>query len=283
MSDYVVLDFMSLVHPFSYKLAELPPDSIPYFCDQWVMYFANPYLYTPIHNPIGFEPFTALPVLAVDSKNDRGKYWRHDFLSTYKTGRKPKSGLLIQVRDQLLATWVQYGLPTLSAYGFEADDWAGAMVQFTNPDDRIAMVSVDSDWAQLVSDRCIWLDVFPPSRRRKDPTQQKSVLGEAEVLERFNNQTKYRRTRLLTKPYDLVDHKHEFGDWESDRIPGGRSVDCGIIDLLQPLIYPPMVEDKIAGVMAGNRISVPAPKNTRHFSYGVPQWINDEYSQVGDL
>jgi len=277
MANIVALDFLSLVHPFTYKLKELPPSDIPDFCGQWVRYFANPHLYTPHKNPIGFDIWGALPVLCVDAKNKKKKYWRHDLLPTYKTGRKPKSELLLQVRDLLLNEWFQLGLPSLMEDGFEADDWAGALVRYTQPEDKIAMVSVDSDWAQLVSDRVMWLDVYPPSGRTGE-SQKKSVLGVDQVLERFNNQAKHIKTRLLTHPYDLVDHKHEFGDWASDKIPAGRTVDVGIIDLLKPCIEPENCRVKVTNALNTIYTQVPTPQIKGHMHYGVPSWVNDEYS-----
>lgn len=279
--NIVALDFLSLVHPFTYKLKELPPDAIPDFCGQWVRYFANPHLYCPNNNPIDFNIWGALPVLCVDAKNKRGQYWRHDYLPTYKTGRRPKSELLLQVRDLLLDEWIQLGLPCLREAGFEADDWAGALVKHTPPDTKIALVSVDSDWAQLVSDRVMWMDVYPPSGR-KGESQKKSVLGVDQVLERFNNQTKHIKTRLLTHPYDLVDHKHEFGDWASDKIPAGRLVDVGIIDLLNPCIEPENCPGKVANAVSTIYTQVPPPKIKGHMHYGVPSWLNDEYSGGGE-
>lgn len=278
--DHVALDFMSLVHPFASKLGELGPRMIPVFSQQWVYYFGNPHLYIPTKNPIDLDPFNTKPVLLVDSKL-KGKYWRHDYHPEYKTGRSPKSALLLQVRDLMLNYWIDQGLPVLSQDGFEADDWAGAMVKYTNPDTKIAMVSVDSDWAQLVSDRVMWLDVFPPSRR-KESHQKKSVLGTDEVLERFNNQSTFKKTRLLTVPYDLVYHKHEFGD-RSDRIPAGRLVPKGIIDLLNPIVEPDNAKTIIQRLGDNSTgVQVQLPKLDQHHTYAVPSWINDEYSQVGN-
>lgn len=279
--DYVALDFMSLVHPFAAKMGELEAQMIPMFSNQWVHYFGNPHIYAPTKNPINFNPFDAKPILLVDSKL-KGKYWRHDYHTDYKTGRSPKSSLLLQIRDLLLNYWVEQGLQVLAQDGFEADDWAGALVKYSNPEDKIALVSVDSDWAQLVSDRVMWLDVFPPSRR-KELHQKKSVLGSMEVLERFNNQRAFQRTRLLRDPFDMVDYKHEFGD-KSDRIPPGRLVPIGIIDLLHPLREPDQVRGIIRGLgEAGMQTPIAPPKFDQHHMYAVPSWINDEYSQVGEI
>ena len=277
--DYVALDFMSQVHPFAAKVSEFDPKMIPVFSQQWVYYFGNPYIYTPTKNPIGLDPFTAKPLLLVDSKL-KGKYWRHEFHPEYKTGRSPKSALLMQVRDLLLNCWIDQGLPVLSEDGFEADDWAGALVKYTKPEDKIALVSVDSDWAQLVSNRVIWLDVFPPSRR-KELHQKKSVLGIDEVLERFNNQAAFKKNRLLKEPTDLVDYKHEFGD-KSDRIPPGRLVPKGIIDLINPTREPGQAREIIEGLgESALSVQIKLPKLDQHHFYAVPSWINDEYSQVG--
>jgi len=279
--DYVALDFMSLVHPFAAKMGELEPQMIPVFSRQWVHYFGNPHAYTPTKNPIDFNPFDAKPILLVDSKL-KGKYWRHDHHPGYKTGRSPKSALLMQVRDLLLNYWIDQGLQVFVQDGFEADDWAGALVKYTKTENKIALVSVDSDWAQLVSDRVMWLDVFPPSRR-KELHQKKSVLGSMEVLERFNNQATFKKTRLLKDPFDMVDYKHEFGD-KSDRIPPGRLVPIGIIDLLHPLREPDQAKEIIEGLgKFGIHTPIAPPKLDQHHMYAVPCWVNDEYSQVGGL
>ena len=269
----VALDFMSLVHPLTYKIENIPDTSmIPYLLDKWVQFFANPILYTPISNPVGFSPFEARPILCLDLKNDKGKYWRHRYLSTYKTGRRAKSPLLCQVRDTLLQNWVEAGLPTLGEPGFEADDWAGALVRHSGPDTKIALVTVDSDWAMLVGSDVMWLDVYPPERRN-GVTQKKSVLGADEVLERFNNQKSFQRTRLITNPYDLADHKHQFGD-KSDRIPEGRVVDPGVIDLKNPCQEPTDVANKIRSVLDWQypKLSIPY---LNHYHFGIPSWVND--------
>lgn len=274
----VVLDFLSLVHPFAHQISEIPQiiGDLNLLCHNWVSYFSNPYLYTPLTNPVDLDPSKARPILCVDIKSNKNKYWRHKYLPQYKTGRRTKSSLVIQLRDQLLTEWLAAGLPVLMEPSFEADDWAGALTNSPQTKDaKIALVSVDSDWAQLVNDRVMWMDVFPPSRRRGE-SQTKSVLGVSGVLERFNNQERFKKTRLITSPFDLVDHKHEFGD-TSDRIPPGRVVDIGLIDLTNPKQTIPNVEERIRVALNEPYQMLLPNKVSSHCLFGVPSWLGDIY------
>jgi hypothetical protein len=267
---------MSLIHPFTASLTRVNPKKVNSVIDGWVSFFANPICYVPINNPIDFDPWDSLPILLVDQKDDSDRYWRHTYFSSYKTGRPEKSAFLKIVRDRVLDKWKKNELPYLSESGFEADDWAGALVKYTGPCDKISLVSVDSDWAQLVSDRVMWLDVYPPSLRT-GWHQKQSVLGVSDVLDRFNNKEIHKRTFLLDRPSDLVRHKHIYGD-KSDRIPGGCVVPIGIIDLEKPVEEPTGADGRVKLVLQHPYNPPPINPYASHIMFGVPDWLGGNNS-----
>ena len=271
--DFVLLDAMSLIHTLTNQLQQLPDQKMRLkVCDAWVTYFASPYLYIPAENPIGMDTQRVLPVLCIDQKDSGGHYWRHRHYSGYKTGRPAKAPLLLSTRDYLYDLWTKADLPYLVQDGFEADDHVGQWVKGMMPGEKVAMVSVDSDWAQLVGPNVMWLDTFPPSRRTGE-SQKCNVLGHDEVLTRFNTQRAFSK-HLLSNPYDLVEHKWVFGD-RSDSLPGNKSVDRGIIDLLAPLESPdPMRADGYRCVPLSKVWSFPPlPHAATHYAFGVPDWM----------
>lgn len=277
MRDYMLLDGMSLVYPFASKIESLPMVTQRKAIEDWVGYFSRPWLYTPEVNPIRLDPWDCLPILCMDLKYPgtletptslRNKYWRHTYFKGYKSGRKEKTPGLITTRSLIIACWQSYGLPYLSQPGFEADDFAGAWVQTMGTDERVGLVSIDGDWAQLVTEQVMWMDVFPPSRRSR-VSQKKSVLGPLDVLERFNDQKEYQKYPI-TCPGDIVNHKHRFGD-PSDKIPKDHYVPIGIIDLMNPLHTPEM--DAVLSIRGGAVPDIlPPVSRSAHFMFGVPDW-----------
>lgn len=277
--SFVLLDAMSLIHTFVNQLEKLPSQPVRLkACNAWVTYFASPHLYIPDKNPIGMGTEQVLPILCVDQKTEAGKYWRHKHLPSYKTGRAAKSPLLLSTRDYLYKVWAKNNLPILAESGFEADDFAGQWVKSMRPGEKVAMVSVDSDWAQLVSQDVMWLDTFPPSRRTGD-SQKCNVLGPDEVLTRFNSQRAFLGCPL-SKPADLVKHKWVNGD-RSDNIPGNQSVGRGIIDLLTPLESPdPSAIEKYRTMPISQVWSLPPlPHAATHYAFGVPDWMGRDGDQ----
>lgn len=274
-SNFMILDGMSLVYPFSAKIQDLPIRIQRGAIRDWVSYFSRPWLYLSVNNPVGLDPYDCLPVLTMDLKYPKDhpslpdKYWRHGYHKGYKSGRREKTPGLITTRQLIVEAWNSFGLPYLSQPGFEADDFAGAWVRTMEPGEKVGLVSIDGDWSQLVSDRVIWLDVFPPSRR-SGPTQKESVLGFYEVLTRFNNQKEF-QSCTLTQPHDIVDHKHRLGD-KSDGIPKGRAVPIGIIDLKSPLESPDL--DRVMQVRKFGQVclgQLPLSESS-HYDFGVPDW-----------
>ena len=269
MKNFVVIDLMpcmfALVNAVERANSVGEGDVTKLLVDSWVRFFANPPLYCPIHR---FDPYDASPILVTDSKV-AGRYWRHRYHTTYKSGRSSKSQLLTNITRLVTEGWVAHDLPLLREDGFEADDFAGAIVRSLSPTDRCLLVTVDGDWAQLVSNRVGWLDTYPPSKR-KGESQKRSVLFADEVLERFNNQKAFIRNGGITSPSDIARYKWEYGD-SSDSIPPGRLAPLGIIDLLDPLESPDMSAVREVMDRGVNRVSYPAI--TSPYMFGLPTWV----------
>jgi hypothetical protein len=124
----------------------------------------------------------------------------------------------------------------LQAPGFEADDWAGEVSRALGTNDRLFMVTVDTDWGQLINDRVIWLDTYC-STQRKNP-DQKSLVLDAELLVRRINAYRDNESFQIEHPRELVDLKWTLGD-RSDKIPAGNLPGLReIIDLYNPGKYP---------------------------------------------
>ncbi len=102
------------------------------------------------------EPRPSHVAIALDSL---GRTWRHDVLATYKAGREPKPAEFYQVSERALELAELWGVPLLSAEGFEADDVIAAAVdQARDADLATAIVSPDKDLMQLVSDDVLTWD-----------------------------------------------------------------------------------------------------------------------------
>lgn len=266
--NYVFIDLMTCIHQLTFSIQE--SERLELVLD-FIPFIARPYLYIYPENPIGMETIGVTVVGLLDMKNENEQYWRHQLFPKYKSGRAEKTALLRFVRDSVLKSWRKFDLPLVSQVGFEADDWVGYLVSQMQPEDRAAMITVDGDWAQLVSERVMWLDTFP-TQKRTGESQKCPVLGVKEVIARINGHKDYRNmhsSKHIKKPSDIVDLKWEFGD-SSDRIPKGRVVDRGIIDLVNPTLKipnPPLLSD----------FQMPKPPTLSNVGmkcsdFGLPDW-----------
>lgn len=234
MNTFLLLDLMSLIHPLvnSFEGAQGTEKRSTWedkILPMWIRHILSCELWLPK----GAGSVT--PVFLVDQKNAAEKYWRHHYFARYKGGRKSHSDILKIAKGRAIELAQEAGVSIFMQPGFEADDFAGEFVRALGRDDRVLMMSVDSDWGQLISDRAIWLDTFC-TKPRKHPDQISRVLDVRTIIKRHNSYKKNQRY-LISNPRDVVEAKWILGD-ESDKIPAGRAVPRGIIDLINPLEYP---------------------------------------------
>jgi 5'-3' exonuclease len=168
--------------------------------------------------------------------------------------------------DAVIGRWIDCGFTVFQQPEFEADDFAGTLVRSLGTDDRALLITVDSDWGQLVSDRVIWLDTYCATVR-SHTDQKPSVLDIPQVIRRWNSYDK-NSIDPISNPRDIVDRKHVYGD-PADAIPGDQRVPIGIIDLLNPIEYTDDID--LNAIRSGNcRYAVnPLPS----YCYGVRSWL----------
>lgn len=234
MDTYLLVDLMSLIHPLVNSFESTKgAEKLSTWQDKILPLWTKHILSCELWLPEGSGSVT--PIFLVDQKDAKNKYWRHQYHPKYKSGRKSHSDLLKIAKARAIELAEEAGVTILSQQGFEADDFAGEVVRATGRYDRLLMLSVDSDWGQLVSDRAIWLDTYC-AKSRKHPDQISRVLDVKTVIKRHNSYEKH-KGYPISNPRDIVEAKWILGD-ESDRIPPGRVVPRGIIDLITPLEYP---------------------------------------------
>lgn len=149
-----------------------------------------------------------------------GATFRHRKYAMYKANRPPKPDDLHAQLEMMDEAVKAFGMPYLACKGVEADDiiatlatrWVAAGL-----DRRCTIVSIDKDFAQLVTDR-IW--IYDPKNAEWIRPQQ--------VVEKFG-----------VKPSQMIHFQALAGD-DSDNIPGVRDVgpvaaarllnECGDLD-----------------------------------------------------
>jgi hypothetical protein len=236
----------------------------------------RPHLYLPNLYPF---PSKIVPVLLWDCKKpddrhpDKQTYWRHDYLPSYKGKRKARSTAVSTLAEQVKHYWNLAGMLSYGEDGFEADDWAGLIVKTRPENGRVILVTLDSDWGQLISDRVHWVDVFSRSKMRNngaDPSQTMNLLGPTEFIEKINNH-KSMGSWPISQPSDLVDNKWALGD-DADRIPRGSVEGLrGIIDLTHPIVEIPGSNIDVWSV----DWSPPTPGRVGQFACGTMVGIPD--------
>lgn len=236
----VIIDHMSLIHPFVHSRFQGENDAI-----NWVNFFRTPANYLP-DNPLA-SPFDFQTVLVSDQKTSESvlgigesvtnnKYWRHQYHQAYKSGRKPTNNLLSLAKQLTARYWVESGGQLLAQPGFEADDFA-AYICSEYPTVPKFLMTVDSDWAGLVRDESegqaavMWLDTYAGKYVNKS---RLNMLDSQRVLDRFNNHRDFQGQYFLEQPSDIYPAKWMLGD-KSDNIPAHQSVPFGIIDLINPM------------------------------------------------
>lgn len=144
----------------------------------------------------------------------------------YKGGRSEKTATWRSVADIGLSYITKKSpFPYLSLDGFEADDFAGAIVaaklsgEYEVLRDReVFLYTIDRDWLQLVGDGTLWCNTA-----RWEPR----IRGVEETI--IDVKKKERVT--IKHPREIVDAKAKKGD-KSDNLPAGTPRE--VIDLLNP-------------------------------------------------
>ncbi|HSD85135.1 MAG TPA: DNA polymerase I [Anaerolineae bacterium] len=147
---------------------------------------------------------------------DKGRTFRDDKFADYKATRAKMPDELTPQIDRIMQLVKAFGLPAITAEGYEADDILGTLAKRAARDRLEAIiVTGDSDAFQLIGPR---IKVFTSGRMY----QETILYDEALIKERFG----------LTPP-QLIDFKALKGD-TSDNIPGVKGIgEKGATQLLQ--------------------------------------------------
>ena len=237
---FVAIDLMSCVHPYqnAHPTASFSQISNT-LAPEWVRFHLQPELWIP-SGWVASGVKKIVPILLVDEKM-KGVYWRHRYHAKYKSGRKAHPDSIGALRDAIIHQWKMAGGAIETQPEFEADDFAGDLCRSLGSNERALLISVDSDWAQLVSDRVVWLDTYA-AKERKHRDQRPAVLDIQQVIKRWNSYPDHGLPETsITNPREIAQVKHLIGD-RSDAIPGGGIVPFGIIDLYYPTYRPTPVD-----------------------------------------
>jgi 5'-3' exonuclease len=177
------------------------------------------------YNRLSWLPNLTEPAKIIWVKDSK-PYWRKEIFPAYKSKRAPQPD-----KDWFIKRFVSEVNP-IGFDGYEADDVAAAIVKL-NPDKRIILGTIDSDWIQMVDERVIWccLTGFLPQYR---DIADGLAWFRAKLLEESK-----KRQRILLEEYgvdgsdlrQIVDWKVVCGD-KSDNLPPGS--DRCLIDLFNP-------------------------------------------------
>ena len=179
-----------------------------------------------------FVDCTEASVIVVD---DCKPYWRTELFPEYKGGRKEKSDRFYSVADIGLsyitspkAKWLY-----LVKQGYEADDWAGAIVAAKRAaqaavrhcelgitkvsakdlfvaERPIVLWTVDTDWLQLAGEGVYWANTGPWEPRLRYVKETVAYAKKSRTLAKQD----------IVHPHQIVDVKMKFGD-KSDNLPPG--------------------------------------------------------------
>src|SRR5512139_305502 len=147
---------------------------------------------------------------------DKGRTFRDDKFADYKATRAKMPDELVPQIERIMQLVQAFGIPAITADGYEADDILGTLAKRAARDDIDAIVVTgDSDAFQLIEPN---IKVFTSGRMYQDTV----LYDEALIRERFS----------LT-PAQLIDFKALKGD-TSDNVPGVKGIgEKGATQLLQ--------------------------------------------------
>jgi DNA polymerase-1 len=140
------------------------------------------------------------PTHMVVAKESGGKTFRHELYDGYKSNRSTKPiDLDPQIQDLMKMIEV-FGIPMVSAQGFEADDVIGTLARrFASPECHVYIASGDKDFMQLVG---------PDISLLRFTNFGQQLVGRDEVM-----------AKLGVGPEQVVDYLALMGD-ASDAVPG---------------------------------------------------------------
>jgi len=137
---------------------------------------------------------------------DKGRTFRDDMYAEYKGTRAKMPDELVPQIDRIMQLVQAFGLPAITAEGFEADDILGTLAKRAARDGLEAIiVTGDSDAFQLIEPN---IKVFTSGRQWQDT----SLVDVATVKERYG-----------MEPQQLIDFKALKGD-TSDNVPGVKGI-----------------------------------------------------------
>jgi DNA polymerase I len=137
---------------------------------------------------------------------DKGRTFRDDMYAEYKGTRAKMPDELVPQIDRIMQLVQAFGLPAITAEGFEADDILGTLAKRAARDGLEAIiVTGDSDAFQLIEPN---IKVFTSGRQWQDT----SLVDVNTVKERFG-----------MEPRQLIDFKALKGD-TSDNVPGVKGI-----------------------------------------------------------
>jgi DNA polymerase-1 len=137
---------------------------------------------------------------------DKGRTFRDDLYAEYKGTRAKMPDELVPQIDRIMQLVQAFGLPAITAEGFEADDILGTLAKRAARDGLEAIiVTGDSDAFQLIEPT---IKVFTSGRMWQDT----SLVDVATVKERYG-----------MEPQQLIDFKALKGD-TSDNVPGVKGI-----------------------------------------------------------
>ena len=147
---------------------------------------------------------------------DKGRTFRDDKFAAYKATRAKMPDELVPQIERIMQLVTAFGIPAITADGYEADDILGTLAKRAARDSLEAIiVTGDSDAFQLIEPN---IKVFTSGRMYQDTV----MYDEALIKERFG----------LT-PQQLIDFKALKGD-TSDNVPGVKGIGAkGATQLLQ--------------------------------------------------
>jgi 5'-3' exonuclease len=166
------------------------------------------------------------PVWVWDTKAPGSLYWRHNWLANngykhirYKWGRKDKSDLWFETRDYFEKFVKLSGCASFAFKLYEADDIAGGLVGLKAPDDYATLLTVDTDWLGLMSEKVSWVSstCYKPQVRNN--------------LYSLNVWSQSKKFGKLKTPAALWEYKALHGD-SSDSLPKNSPI--SVINLLNP-------------------------------------------------
>lgn len=193
-----------------------------------------------LHRPLPWlkhQPVAGYRVIVVDDfkSTEYGNYWRNIELErggfeTYKGNRSASWAARPEGYNLLLDCLYDYLAKTdcpikiFRQEGFEADDWAGVAYRAKKKSSRpMFLVTVDTDWSQLVDDK---KSILFASTRPYKPR----LRSEYECI-----MWAKKKGMLIHHPREIANLKAEYGDPADCLAPGSP---IGVISLIEPTRTP---------------------------------------------